>query len=199
MTRQAADTLRLRTALNSADLGSDVPRFVRLVGEALREIRASDRHIGGPADLARRDVAELRAIGFEPGTAPPRAYRGATERTAAKMTALFAESVSVDVVAERLGVHPSRVRQLLGERSLYGLKTGSEWRIPAFQFVGDRLVHNLGAVIRATPESLHPIALQNWFTRADGALTIDGIALSPREWLESGGDPATVAAIASDL
>jgi hypothetical protein len=115
------------------------------------------------------------------------------------MTAMLADSLSVDVVAQRLSVHPSRVRQMLGDRSLYGVKSGPEWRIPAFQFAGNRLVNNLGPVIRATPGNLHPIALQNWFTQPDQALSIDDTAFSPRDWLESGGDPARTIAIAAEL
>lgn len=198
-TKPDADTLRLRSVLDAAGMGTDLSRFVRLVGEALREVRPVERHRGGPADLAARDVAELRGIGFEPGAASADAHRTVTERTVAKMTALLADSQSVEQVAERLGVHPSRVRQMLGDRSLYGLKTGSEWRIPSFQFAGDHLVGNLGPVIRATPENLHPIALQNWFTRVDRALSIDDTAVSPRDWLESGGDPARAAEIAAEL
>lgn len=197
--KQHADALNLRHALDAAGVGTDVARFIGLVEEALREVRVSDRHVGGPANLTQRDVAELRAIGFEPELPPSGAYRAATERTVAKMTALLADSLSADLVAERLGVHPSRVRQMLGERSLYGIKTGLEWRIPSFQFAGHRLVNNLGPVIRATPEHLHPIALQNWFTRPDQSLSIDGTAFSPRDWLESGGDPERAAAIAAEL
>ena len=197
--KQHTDTLPLRRALDAAGVGTDVSRFIRLVEEALREIRLTDRHDGGPTDLTERDVAELRAIGFEPGQTPGGESHAATERTVAKMTALLTESMSVDVVAGRLGVHPSRVRQMLGERSLFGMKIGSEWRVPSFQFAGARLVNNLGPVIRATPEHLHPIALQNWFTRPDPALTVDDRAVSPRDWLESGGDPARAAAIAAEL
>lgn len=197
--RQEADALHLRRALDTAGVGTDLTGFVRLVGEALREIRVVDRHVGGSADLTRGDLAELRAIGFEPAGESSDAYRTATRRTVAKMTALLADSLSVDRVAERLGVHPSRVRQMLGERSLHGIKTGSEWRIPSFQFAGERLVKNLGPVMRATPGNLHPIALQSWFTRPDQALSIDDTAFSPRDWLESGGDPGRAAAIAAEL
>lgn len=193
------DAQRLRRALDAAGVGTDVSRFIRLVGEALRETRINDRHAGSPTDLTHGDAAELRSIGFEPGRVPSRARRAVTGRTLAKMTALLAESLTVEVVAQRLDVHPSRVRQMLGERSLYGIKTGSEWSIPVFQFAGDVLVNNIGPVIRATPENLHPIALQNWFTRPDPALAIDDTAVSPRAWLESGGDPGQAAAIAAEL
>lgn len=198
-TNHQTDALKLRHVLDAAGMSTDVARFIRLVEEALRDVRSNDRHIGGPADLTERDIAELRAIGFEPGSEASDAPRAATERTVAKMTALLTESLSVDAVAERLGVHSSRIRQMLGERSLYGTKTGSEWRIPSFQFAGERLVTNLGPVIRATPENIHPVALVNWFTRPDQALSIDDTAFSPRDWLESGGDPARAAAIASEL
>lgn len=193
-----ADALHLRRALDAAGLGTDLARFGRLVDEAIRQVRSGDRHAGGPGDLTKRDAAELRSIGFAPAAAAG-AYRKATERSVARMTALLADSLSVEQVAERLGVHPSRVRQLLGERSLYGLKSGSEWRIPSFQFTDGRLVHNLGPVMRATPENVHPIALWQWFTRPDRALTVDDTAYSPRDWLESGGESVRAAAIAAEI
>ncbi len=60
--------------------------------------------------------------------------------------------------ARLLGVDPSRVRQRLGERTLYGVKTARGWRLPAFQFdldQPDRLVPGIGALIEQEP---HPWA-----------------------------------------
>jgi hypothetical protein len=85
------------------------------------------------------------------------------------------------------------------ERALFGIKERGEWRIPSFQFEGDRLVRNLRAVVAALPGTLHPIEFFTWFTSPDPALQLDGRPLSPREWLETGGDPEAVAAEAAQL
>ena len=194
------DVVRLRRALEDAGVGSDLAAFVGLVGEALRETRPVTRSLGGPSDLTEREIAELRAIGLSP-EAPDgaEAFATATERTLANMTALLADSLSVEQVSARLGVHQSRVRQMLGERALYGIKRGHEWRVPAFQFVGERTVRNLGPVIKATPENLHPMELSNWFNLPDAGLYVNDASMSPREWLESGGDPQRASAIAAEL
>jgi hypothetical protein len=46
---------------------------------------------------------------------------------------------------------------------------------------------------------MHPLAVAHWFTSPDPELTLDGVALSPRDWLLSGGDPEVVGAIAAAL
>ena len=61
-------------------------------------------------------------------------------QAAAAYQHLRATSLGVEEAARRLGVNPSRVRQRLAERSLYGLKDGSTWLLPAFQFLAEGLV-----------------------------------------------------------
>jgi excisionase family DNA binding protein len=115
------------------------------------------------------------------------------------MTAILADSLSVEDAAQLLELHRSRLRQMLSDRSLYGIKTDGEWRIPAFQFVGRRLARNLGPVLKAAPKRLHPIELFNWLNRPEQALVIEGQAVPPLRWLELGGDVERVAAIAAEL
>ena len=115
---------------------------------------------------------------------------------------LLATARPVAEAARLLGVDPSRVRQRLGERSLYGLKTPRGWRLPAFQFdldQPDRLVPGIGGVLAALPPDLHPVAVYNWLTLPDPDLAWGDEPVSPLDWLRSGGDPAVVAALAADL
>lgn len=121
------------------------------------------------------------------------------ERGAAQYTAMLATSYTVDDVARMLGVDRSRVRQRLGERSLYGVKLRGGWRIPRFQFDGCRLIPGVERVIAAMPADMHPLEFQNWFTLPDPDLELDDAAVSPSDWLRSGGNPGNVAELASSF
>lgn len=128
-----------------------------------------------------------------PGTPDPRA------RSAAKYATLLASSYSVGEVAEMLGVDPSRVRQRLKERSIYGIKTSAGWRIPRFQFDGCRMIPGVEKVIAAMPSDEHPLGFFNWFTLPDPDFWIDDVSVSPAEWLRHGGDPARVVELAASF
>src|SRR6266705_29015 len=75
-------------------------------------------------------------------------------QAAAAYQHLRATSLGVDEAARRLGVNPSRVRQRLAERSLYGLKDGSTWMLPAFQFLADGLVPGVDVVVKRLPAGI---------------------------------------------
>ena len=144
-------------------------------------------------ELADWEAAELTAGGFDlaptrPGEPDPRA------RTAARYAALLATSLTAPEAARRLGVAPSRIRQRLGAGTLVGVKLDDEWRLPAFQFDGDRLVPNVGRVVRRLARDAHPLGIANWFDAPDPDLELDGEPVSPRAWLLSGGDPDAVTA-----
>lgn len=187
----------VQSTLSRAGLADDPTRFVQLVKAAVGAV-VSVRHQPDASALTDRELAELRVIGLDPevDTAP---LQATSARTAAKMAALLADTESVEEAAERMGLHPSRLRQMLSDRSMYGIKDSGEWRLPGFQFVERRLVRNLGAVLRAAPTNLHPIELFNWLTRPDPALLIAGKSVTPIQWLELGGDPEPVAAFAAEL
>lgn len=197
--RSARSTDRLiREALVGYGLPGEPRSFVELVVEALRHVMSTPVVEDAAGQLTSADAKELRAIGLDPEAARGAAGPAAA-RSAATMTALLAGSLTVDETAERLHVTPGRVRQMLADRSLIGIRAGTGWRIPAYQLDGDRPVRNLRPVLQATPASLHPIALLRWLTSPDPALAIEDRAVSPREWLAAGGDPAPVAALAAEL
>src|SRR5579871_3317971 len=69
--------------------------------------------------------------------------------TIAAYTTLVTDSLDLETVADRLGVSTSRIRQRLGEHSLYGFKWEGRWRLPPFQFVDHHTLPGLGAVLSA--------------------------------------------------
>lgn len=135
--------------------------------------------------------------------APPLATRqGPLDRATAKYVTLLATARSVTEAARLLGVSPGRVRQRLGKRTLYGMKTTRGWRLPAFQFdldQPDHLVPGIGLVLAALSPDLHPVAVYNWLTSPDPDLSWQGQALSPLDWLRGGGSPAVAASLAAAL
>lgn len=113
---------------------------------------------------------------------------------------LLTSGLTTRAAAARCGVHESRIRQRLKERSLYGIKQGAAWRLPIFQFAGPRVVPGWERVLPALAEGLHPVSVYRWFTGPCVDLVgVDGQPLSPRDWLLAGGDVDAVVAQAADL
>lgn len=184
-------------------IGVDVrpDEFDRMIAEVVRQmppVRQKRRGAADDFDLETRALLERGGV----AVAPHDERQSPLARTAAKYVALLATARTVAEAAQLLGVDQSRVRQRLGQRTLYGIKVARGWRLPAFQFdldQPDRLVPGIGRVLAALPPDLHPIAVYNWFTLPEPDLHLQGETLSPLEWLRSGGAPETVAAIAADL
>lgn len=187
----------MRQRLRRAGLPTDPDRFVTRVFAALEGVRAQT--VGNAvSQLSEADVAELRAIGLDPDAAKG-AYAIAAGQTAEKMAAIFADALTVEEAAASLKVTPGRVRQMLNDGSLYGMKVEAGWLIPAFEFANGELVRNIRTVNTALRPGLHPVAVFNWFTLPDQGLRIENVPVSPREWLLSGGDPERVARSAAEL
>lgn len=119
--------------------------------------------------------------------------------TVALQTALVATSVSVIEAAHSLGLNPSRIRQRLAARTLYGLKTIGGWRLPAFQFDQGRPLPGIERILPYLDRSLHPVAVYSWFTAPDPDLEVSDVPVSPRDWLRLGNDPDAVARLATAL
>ena len=146
------------------------------------------------AELLERGGFELDRLDF--GLEDPIA------RAAFEYAVLRATGLTTREAAERLGVNDSRVRQRLGERALYGIKAGDEWRLPVFQFSQTGLVSGIDRVFPRLPQSLNPVAVFRWFQTPNPDLEEgkeQGRALTPLQWLEIGNDPDVVAELAAGL
>jgi len=187
----------VQQVLGRAGLPDDPGRFIALVQDAIRTV-VLVRHTADPNALTELDVRELREIGLSP-RAENDGLHEATRSATAKMAAILADSLSVEDASNRMDLHQSRLRQMLLDRTMFGVKIDGEWRVPAFQLRGKRQVRNLGHVLRATPPSVHPVEVVNWLLRPNRALEIEDQSVTPLEWLEAGGDPGPLSAIASEL
>ncbi|HWB66918.1 MAG TPA: DNA-binding protein [Mycobacteriales bacterium] len=172
-------------------VGVSEDRFAALVEQALAEL-------GGPADadpaasLTHDEAAALTAVGAD---LTPRRRREVDPRaaTAADYAALLADALSVTEAAARLGIDGSRVRHRLAQRRLLGIRQSRGWLLPAYQFdaIGG-LLPGLDRVAAGVPEGIHPVVLARFFATPQPELVVARRPVSPRQWLQSGGDPDRV-------
>lgn len=188
----------IEEALTESGVDIGVERFVGLLKVALRTVTRGRSTAGDASALTAHELAELKRGGLKP-QASLDAYREARAGTAAHTAVLMAAALSTAEAARRLGVDSSRVRQMLGERSLLGFKDSNEWRVLDIQFADAQLVPNIRQVVRALPESLPMVTAANWLTTAEADLERHGEPVSPLQWLAEGGDVELVAALAADL
>lgn len=165
---------------------------------AAMERRAA--RLGGASDreLSADELEVLSSIGLQamPSPAAERHYA----QSLADYAALIKTSLSVDAMAERLGVNTSRIRQRLAERSLYGFRAGGRWRLPDFQLDGDASLPGLAAVLAVLDPELHPLEVETFFLTPAPELvatTTDG-PLAPRDWLRLGLPTAAAVSLAAE-
>lgn len=137
------------------------------------------------------------------------ALRALVEReTRGAYDTLLGDSLGVTEAATALGVNPSRVRQRLEARTLYGIKDGRSWRLPRFQFGGHRrvlkgTVPNIGEVLVRVPRDMSPLAVNQWFVTPNPDLhdrrDDEERPMTPLEWLNQGYSPETAAHLAAQL
>lgn len=111
------------------------------------------------------------------------------------------KSLSTSEAAERLKVNSSRIRQRLTSRppTLFGIRDGSEWKLPEFQFDRERLIPNFSRIVERLDPKIDPVALYQWFMAPHVDLVHDDERISPRQWLLSGLPWKRPAELAADL
>ena len=174
--------------------------FDRLVAEALEQVVPVRPLLDPRRELGAAEIAALEQGGFEldplvlDDTHP-------LIRSAAAYAALIGSSLSVAQAAARLHVAGSRVRQRLGERSLYGIKMRSGWRLPLFQFTEQGTVPGIDVVLPRLDPTLHPLSVVGWFTTPNPDLTYgdEEEPVSALTWLMAGCSPDPVVALASSV
>lgn len=114
---------------------------------------------------------------------------------------MCAQALTTKEAARLLQVQPSRIRQRLGEKTLFGIEKEDHWVLPRFQFVDGQIVPGIGKVLQVLDETLHPVTVERFFATPQPELYADEVGrdLTPREWLQAGYDPAPVVRLARDL
>ena len=191
-------TAELERALADADIRIDVGRFVGLLRENLQSIGRQRADVDPRTQLTAAETAELRKGGLSP-TRNRESRDRVRIRTATDTVALLATSLTTAEAARRIGVDPSRIRQLLAERRLLATKDGGEWRVLELQFADDKLIPNVGTVIESLPAGMPVLAAANWLSTRESDLEVGGKPVAPLDWLRSGGDPVRVIELTADL
>jgi hypothetical protein len=192
--------------LERAGLRVDPEEFDRLVADALEAVVPLHPPPDAAAELSDDELALLAEGGmrFDP---LPTGGEHPLLRTAAQYAALLGSSLSVAQAAAHLGVAESRIRQRLGERTLYGIKRPGGWRLPRFQFAAgaagsaaEGTVPGIERVLPRLAPDLHPLEVVGWLTAPSPDLTVgeEEQPVSPLDWLKAGRSPAAVAALAED-
>ena len=139
-----------------AAVGLRAPQgFGGLLRDALRLVVTEPPVADPTSELTETELTELRAAGLRT-VVPADAYAQAVSRTAARMAAILADAGTVEETAKTLGVSATRVRQLLGERALFGVRTADGWLVPRFQLHGEAPLPGLRAVVGAAPAGPPP-------------------------------------------
>ncbi len=197
--------------LERAGLWVDPEVFDRLVADALEEMVPLHPPPEASAELSDNELGLLAAGGMRFDPLPSGAEHPLL-LTAAQYAALLGSSLSVAQAAAHLEVAESRIRQRLGERTLYGVKLPGSWRLPRFQFVtrgahrgatpgpARGTVPGIERVLPRLAPDLHPLAVVGWFTQPNLDLVVgeEEHSVSPLDWLNAGLPPDVVAGLAED-
>ena len=73
---------------------------------------------------------------------------------------MCAQALTTKEAARLLQVQPSRIRQRLGERTLFGIEKEDHWVLPRFQFDDGQIVPGMGKVLQVLDETLHPVTVE---------------------------------------
>jgi hypothetical protein len=128
---------------------------------------------------------------------------GAFEKSQIEFELLVNQSFTLQIAASILAVNPSRLRQRLAQRTLYGIKEGGSWRIPTFQFDARRkkLVRGIEKVLPHIRADAHPLAVASWFSTPHQDLVVgeEETPVTPLQWLAGGRPSDPVADLAKEI
>lgn len=152
-------------------------------------------------DLSESELEVLEAGGF-PKPPPKLSLGDNIAIVAGEVGVLIAGALSQAQTAKLLDVDPSRVRQRIGQGTLYAITGANNVKVlPRFQFTDQGLLPGLEKVLPVINKEAHPIAVQRFFLTPNADLYSEELNadLSPRDWLITGHSPDPVARIAADL
>ncbi|MFC9553865.1 hypothetical protein ACFTWF_23745 [Rhodococcus sp. NPDC056960] len=156
----------------------------------------SDRNPAAPA-LSEHDAALLDDAGF---VDDPAAATAARVDRDIRMQELVHGSLSIAEAADRLGVTSARIRQRLGEGTLWAFSSGRNRLLPPAQFTDTGAVPHLDRVLPLLAKDLHPLTVQALLTHPQPSLIVEGRPVSIVAWLiGSAGTAADIEQVADVL
>jgi hypothetical protein len=195
------------TVLERAGITASAEDLERLLSEAILRWVPPYSPPDGRVGLPSATQEALSAVGVTPeDLAPLRPDEPRADlEAAAEHAGLAASALTVAQAAANLCVDASRVRQRLAAQTLFGMRVDESWRLPRFQFTDDsrRTVPGFGAIAPHLA-GVHPLDVATWFTTPNPDLVLgagggEEIAVSPRDWLTSGGEPRELLPLIDEL
>ena len=172
-------------------LASDLdPSLVAMVAEILSV--AQER----PGE--RLSAGELGALERYPSGSREEVTRSLARAASIRQGILDAALTGAEA-AKRLGVGTSRIRQRIGDHTLYAVKSGRAWRLPEWQFTRHGEVSGIAAVIQALPDEIGLLEVDSFLNSPNVDFIVGDVAVTPLTWLAAGHDPEPVMQIAADL
>jgi hypothetical protein len=178
--------------LSRHGLRSDKAQVLEALDRSLEESLTRHR----TASPSARRAALLARGGFV--AADGSRIRLVAAQAASDYAALVETALSTAEVAGLLGVSESRVRQVTAAHRFVALP-GKPRRYPRWQFTDRGVVPNLDLVLSDLDASLDPVGLWRFFVTPDPDLALEGVSISPRDWLIAGADPGRVRELLRDL
>lgn len=166
----------------------------------LRDKLAAARH-SADVGLTESEVRFLTDHGGPEGRAvmsdrdPAARSRRRHEVAATGVQDVWAGTLSAPEAAELLGKGRPQISRDLKNGKLFGVRVGTQWRLPLWQFADGAAVPGLATVVPRIPPSLHPLAVQGFMTTPQDELD----DRTPLAHLRSGGDPTVVAELVDGL
>ncbi|MGD8939817.1 MAG: hypothetical protein PVJ72_10585 [Gammaproteobacteria bacterium] len=152
-------------------------------------------------DLSEHELKVLEEGGFP--TVPDTVSLGDNIAiVAGEVGVMIASALSQSQAAQLLGVDQSRIRQRIGQGTLYTITGENNVKVlPRFQFTDEGVLPGLEKVLPVINNEAHPIAVQRFFLTVSSDLYSEELQanLSPRDWLISGHNPDAVVRMAADL
>jgi excisionase family DNA binding protein len=189
-------TFALETVLAKTGLRVAPREFLSLVEDAVR--RLTPPHPAPAGYFTPDQQAALQEVGLD--ISPLRSDEtDGRARAVAEQTVLQESALTVGEAAKTLGVDTSRVRHRLLSGRLTGWKDRGGWRLPAWQFTDRGVLPGLARVLAALPDDQPALVVAAFMTTPQEDLRSGSRAITPCEWLRSGGDPERVARLAAVL
>jgi len=121
-------------------------------------------------------------------------------RRVAALTAEVAQSLDRSAVATLLGISPSRVSHRQAEGALYAFSAGPGRHLyPDWQFASRTVLPHLSEVIGNMRPGTPAAVVRRFMTTPDPDLVVEGVGLSPRDWLLAGGEATALTELAAEL
>jgi len=187
--------MNVRDVLEDAGLESSEDTIAAAIADGIATL---ERLFRSETGWPERDAEALRQGGLDPSASTEVEREAWMTESAATFARLVASSLSVQAAARTLGVDPSRIRQRLSDRTLYGFKVRRQWRVPAWQLVGGREVPGLSEVLPWLTIN-DPVAVSEFLMNPNIDLSSDGQPIAPLQWLLAGRAPGRVSDLAAAL